>query len=283
MAGAAGPAPLRARRDAAALGARGDGRRRPTLFDVDRRRVGAGRCPTRSEAGSPPGTATRRCSLDEARALRTASTPTCRCRRRCRRPRWSGWPRDPDGLARDLARPMPRPPAPAARRGTRFHAWVEALFGARAAHRPHATWPGAADDGLGRRRPGRAAGRVPGRPVRRARRRTASRRRSSSCSADRVVRGRIDAVYRTDGRLRRRRLEDRPQRAPTRCSSRSTALAWARIAGVPRGPGGRGVLLRRAPARSSGPTACRARRAGPAAHPRLTRAPSAAAMSWWLM
>ncbi|HET6636537.1 MAG TPA: PD-(D/E)XK nuclease family protein, partial [Streptomyces sp.] len=36
---------------------------------------------------------------------------------------------DPDGLARELARPMPRPPAPAAaRRGTRFHAWVESRF-----------------------------------------------------------------------------------------------------------------------------------------------------------
>ncbi|MFJ9633282.1 UvrD-helicase domain-containing protein [Streptomyces sp. NPDC101175] len=35
---------------------------------------------------------------------------------------------DPDGLARELARPMPRPPQPAARRGTRFHAWVEARF-----------------------------------------------------------------------------------------------------------------------------------------------------------
>ncbi|MER7835621.1 ATP-dependent DNA helicase [Streptomyces sp. NPDC096040] len=35
---------------------------------------------------------------------------------------------DPDGLAQDLARPMPRPPQPAARRGTRFHAWVEARF-----------------------------------------------------------------------------------------------------------------------------------------------------------
>jgi len=32
---------------------------------------------------------------------------------------------DPDGLAADLARPMPRPSRPAARRGTRFHAWVE--------------------------------------------------------------------------------------------------------------------------------------------------------------
>ncbi|WP_435172935.1 UvrD-helicase domain-containing protein [Actinacidiphila sp. bgisy145] len=38
---------------------------------------------------------------------------------------------DPDGLARDLARPMPRPPAPAARRGTRFHAWVESRFDTR--------------------------------------------------------------------------------------------------------------------------------------------------------
>ena len=38
---------------------------------------------------------------------------------------------DPDGLARDLARPMPRRPVPQARRGTRFHAWVESRFGQR--------------------------------------------------------------------------------------------------------------------------------------------------------
>ncbi len=35
---------------------------------------------------------------------------------------------DPDGFAHELARPMPRPPQPAARRGTRFHAWVESRF-----------------------------------------------------------------------------------------------------------------------------------------------------------
>lgn len=35
---------------------------------------------------------------------------------------------DPDAFAQELARPMPRPPQPAARRGTRFHAWVEARF-----------------------------------------------------------------------------------------------------------------------------------------------------------
>ncbi|MFF2850806.1 UvrD-helicase domain-containing protein [Streptomyces sp. NPDC058001] len=35
---------------------------------------------------------------------------------------------DPDAFARELARPMPRPPQPAARQGTRFHAWVESRF-----------------------------------------------------------------------------------------------------------------------------------------------------------
>ncbi|MFZ0324188.1 MAG: ATP-dependent DNA helicase [Actinomycetes bacterium] len=35
---------------------------------------------------------------------------------------------DPQGFARDIVRPLPRPPAPAARRGTEFHAWVEARF-----------------------------------------------------------------------------------------------------------------------------------------------------------
>jgi DNA helicase-2/ATP-dependent DNA helicase PcrA len=36
---------------------------------------------------------------------------------------------DPERFARDLARPLPRKPSPAARFGTRFHAWVEARFG----------------------------------------------------------------------------------------------------------------------------------------------------------
>ncbi|MFD7837674.1 UvrD-helicase domain-containing protein [Streptomyces sp. NPDC059761] len=35
---------------------------------------------------------------------------------------------DEQGFARDLARPMPKPPQPAARQGTRFHAWVESRF-----------------------------------------------------------------------------------------------------------------------------------------------------------
>lgn len=36
---------------------------------------------------------------------------------------------DPQTFARELARPMPRPPSHGARFGTRFHAWVEARFG----------------------------------------------------------------------------------------------------------------------------------------------------------
>ncbi|MCQ4042905.1 ATP-dependent helicase [Streptantibioticus rubrisoli] len=35
---------------------------------------------------------------------------------------------DPDDFARELARPMPREPRPEARRGTLFHAWVESRF-----------------------------------------------------------------------------------------------------------------------------------------------------------
>ena len=38
---------------------------------------------------------------------------------------------DPDGFARSLARPMPRRPSVAARKGTAFHAWVEHLFDAK--------------------------------------------------------------------------------------------------------------------------------------------------------
>ena len=37
--------------------------------------------------------------------------------------------RDPGAARRRIRRPLPRPPADAARRGTRFHEWVEARFG----------------------------------------------------------------------------------------------------------------------------------------------------------
>ena len=51
---------------------------------------------------------------------------------------------DPQAFARDLRRPMPAPPALAARRGTAFHAWVEQHF-ARAAFVDLLDLPGSAD------------------------------------------------------------------------------------------------------------------------------------------
>jgi len=52
---------------------------------------------------------------------------------------------DPQAFARDLRRPMPSPPALAARRGTAFHAWVEQHF-AQAAFVDLLDLPGSADE-----------------------------------------------------------------------------------------------------------------------------------------
>ena len=54
---------------------------------------------------------------------------------------------EPEAFARELARPMPRQPSPAARFGTRFHAWVEARFGQQDLFDPE-DLPGQADAGI---------------------------------------------------------------------------------------------------------------------------------------
>lgn len=54
---------------------------------------------------------------------------------------------DPEALAADLARPMPRPPSRAARMGTRFHAWVETRLGQQDLIDPDEL-PGRADAGI---------------------------------------------------------------------------------------------------------------------------------------
>jgi DNA helicase II / ATP-dependent DNA helicase PcrA len=54
---------------------------------------------------------------------------------------------DPEAFARELARPMPRPPSSAARFGTRFHAWVEARFGQQDLF-DYGDLPGRADAGI---------------------------------------------------------------------------------------------------------------------------------------
>ncbi|MDP9443463.1 MAG: PD-(D/E)XK nuclease family protein, partial [Actinomycetota bacterium] len=139
---------------------------------------------------------------------------------------------DPEGLARDLARPMPRRPSAAARFGTRFHAWVEAYVGQQPLLDP-ADIPGAADDGIDSDgelatlctafRSGPFADRLPHQveaPF-------------ALVLAGRVVRGRIDAVYAdadgyevVDWKTNVEETADPLQLAIYR-------LAWAEICGVP--------------------------------------------------
>jgi DNA helicase-2/ATP-dependent DNA helicase PcrA len=144
---------------------------------------------------------------------------------------------DPDGLAQELARPMPRPPQPAARRGTRFHAWVEARF-------EELRLPMLEPDEL----PGGEAEIADERDLealKDAFERTPYAHRTpyrveapfQLAIAGRVVRGRIDAVYRTedgdgtayeivDWKTSRSRNGDPLQLALYR-------LAWAEQQGVP--------------------------------------------------
>ncbi|MGR4848505.1 UvrD-helicase domain-containing protein [Streptomyces sp. LARHCF252] len=144
---------------------------------------------------------------------------------------------DPDGLAQELARPLPRPPQPAARRGTRFHAWVEARF-------EELTLPLLEPDEL----PGSEAEIADERDLealKNAFEQTEYAHRTpyrveapfQLSLAGRVIRGRIDAVYKegdgegttyeiVDWKTNRSRTADPLQLAVYR-------LAWAEQQGVP--------------------------------------------------
>ena len=140
---------------------------------------------------------------------------------------------DPEAFARELARPMPRPPSPAARFGTRFHAWVEARFGQQDLFDPD-DLPGRGDLGIddasdlrelvARFKEGPFGRRVP----------HAVEAPFALVLDGQVVRGRIDAVYAEDDggflvvdwKTSRQETSDRLQLAVYR-------LAWAELAGVP--------------------------------------------------
>jgi DNA helicase-2/ATP-dependent DNA helicase PcrA len=143
---------------------------------------------------------------------------------------------DPEGFARDLARPMPRPPAPAARFGTAFHAWVEDRFGQQALIEPDEL-PGRADAGIDDEADlgevvkefenGPFADRVP----------HAVEAPFALVLAGQVVRGRIDAVYAeptesgdgflvVDWKTSRHETADPLQLALYR-------LAWSELTGTP--------------------------------------------------
>jgi DNA helicase-2/ATP-dependent DNA helicase PcrA len=140
---------------------------------------------------------------------------------------------DPDGFARDLARPMPRPPSPAARFGTRFHAWVEARFGQQSLLDPDEL-PGRADTGIDDEDDLRElVARFEAGPFA-ERRPTHVEAPFALVLGGQVVRGRIDAVYAEPGggflvvdwKTNRQQTADPLQLALYR-------LAWAELAGVP--------------------------------------------------
>ncbi|MFE7483026.1 UvrD-helicase domain-containing protein [Streptomyces sp. NPDC057552] len=143
---------------------------------------------------------------------------------------------DPDAFAKELARPMPRPPQPAARRGTRFHAWVESRY-------EELPLPMLGPDELpgGDGSDAEIADERDLAELKEAFERTAYARRTpyrvetpfQITLAGRVIRGRIDAVYRTgdryeivDWKTTRHRTADPLQLAVYR-------LAWAELHDLP--------------------------------------------------
>ena len=148
---------------------------------------------------------------------------------------------DPDQLAAELARPMPRPPSPAARFGTRFHAWVEARFGQQQLVDLDQL-PGRADAGLDDEDELRELVAVFERGQFGNRTPVAVETPFALTLAGQVVRGRIDAVYAdvaadatgperdtflvVDWKTNRSQSADPLQLAVYR-------VAWAELAGVP--------------------------------------------------
>ena len=150
---------------------------------------------------------------------------------------------DAETFARELARPMPRPPSSAARFGTRFHAWVEARFGQQDLF-DYGDLPGRADAGIDddadlkdliatfEARAVRDPHPAPGRGAVRAGAGRAGRAWPDRC---RVRRGR---------RLPARRLEDQPHGHRRPAPARDLPAGLGRAARpTPRG-GARSVLLR---------------------------------------
>ncbi|XRQ12083.1 ATP-dependent helicase [Actinomadura welshii] len=145
--------------------------------------------------------------------------------------------RDPAALARRIRRPMPGPPAPYARRGTAFHAWLESRWGQQRLLDPDEL-PGAADEGA-----------ADDAQLERLRARFEESEWASrepldievpfeTVIGDRLVRGRMDAVFRSgDGgyEVVDWKTGSPPSGDEARFVSVQLAayrLAWAELAGV---------------------------------------------------
>jgi DNA helicase-2/ATP-dependent DNA helicase PcrA len=143
--------------------------------------------------------------------------------------------RDPDELARQVRRPMPRPPARQARRGTAFHRWLEERFGQQRLIGDDELFAdqGESDDGLMELRARFEAGEWGGRWPREV------EVPFDMLIGDRQVRGRIDAVFADhDGGFD---VVDWKTGQPPRAEADREAvavqlaayrLAWAALAGV---------------------------------------------------
>ncbi|NGN68382.1 UvrD-helicase domain-containing protein [Streptomyces sp. A7024] len=146
---------------------------------------------------------------------------------------------DPDGFAQELARPMPKAPAPSARRGSRFHAWVESRFDAQTLPLPGPEEDGLDDDAASE---AEIADERDLAAMKAAFEQTPYANRTpyrveapfQLSLAGRVIRGRIDAVYQNadgsyeviDWKTTRSRTADPLQLAIYR-------LAWAELMDVP--------------------------------------------------
>jgi DNA helicase-2/ATP-dependent DNA helicase PcrA len=143
--------------------------------------------------------------------------------------------RDPDELARQVRRPMPRPPAREARRGTAFHRWLEERFGQQRLIGDDELFadPEESDEGLIELRARFEAGEWGGRWPREV------EVPFDMLVGDRQVRGRIDAVFADqDGGFD---VVDWKTGQPPRTEADRAAvavqlaayrLAWAALAGV---------------------------------------------------
>ncbi|MQY03553.1 ATP-dependent helicase [Actinomadura macrotermitis] len=146
--------------------------------------------------------------------------------------------RDPAALARQIRRPMPRPPSPYTRRGTAFHAWLESRWGQQRLLDPDEL-PGAADEA--------AAGEAGLAYLQ-------ERFEASEWAArepvdfevpfetmlgDRLVRGRMDAVFREDDGgyvvvdWKTGSPPSAEEAAHVGVQLAAYRLAWAELAGVP--------------------------------------------------
>jgi DNA helicase II / ATP-dependent DNA helicase PcrA len=146
--------------------------------------------------------------------------------------------RDPAALARQIRRPMPRPPAPFARRGTAFHRWLESRWGQQRLLDPD-DLPGAADEGA-----------APDEFLATLQERFEASEWASrepldievpfeTVIADRLIRGRMDAVFTVAGGGYEV-VDWKTGSPPSGDEARFVAvqlaayrLAWASLAGVP--------------------------------------------------